>query len=575
MKINNIFTALAAAVLLTFSSCYDMDRYPEDKLSSGTFFKTQDHADQAMMGVYNQLKTDHTFGIQFALDCLGGVGTGFDNYSYFNFMKGTYDVANSWVLNKWKYLYEGVTRANIVLQNIDNVDMSDQLKAQYKGEAKFLRALFYNSLMSFFGGVPIYDENFIVAADFNNMLNPRESEETVRSLILSDLDEAINTLPKSWDSPNYGRATSGAAQALKGKVLLFNKQYSEAAKCFEAVKNSGQYALYDDYAGLFLPGGDESNEMIFAIQNLGGVGFNYGMPMCFYMGTRASFGSCWNNAMVSTYFVDSYEWKDGRPFDWEEVVPGFTTNNDIKNATFGSVITGGTKVTRYTDKKETLLEMYANRDPRMNATVILPYTWYGGWYKNAPHDCEYVVPFISSDMKHPVDGNHMIRVQGNYYYYPWRKFVPEYDMDGAITNRSHTPINFPLIRYADVLLMLAECYNEMGDQEGAVRLINEVRARPSVNMPGLNSGPAWLKATTKEEVFERIRHERAVEFAGEGLSFDDMRRWGLLETLNGRKEVYVNGTVHFTRSTSSRDYLWPIPSDEIFQNPSLTQNPGW
>lgn len=121
---------------------------------------------------------------------------------------------------------------------------------------------------------------------------------------------------------------------MKGKVLLYNKQYADAAACFEAVISSGNYALYNDYENLFKPGGDDSNEMIFAVQNMGGVGTDIGMPMTFYMGTRASFGSCWNNVMVTTDFVDSYEWKDGRPFDWEEVVPGFTTDNSIKDKTF-------------------------------------------------------------------------------------------------------------------------------------------------------------------------------------------------------------------------------------------------
>ena len=148
-------------------------------------------------------------------------------------------------------------------------------------------------------------------------------------------------------------------------------------------------------------------------------------------------------------------------------------------------------------------------------------------------------------------------------------------MDGALNNRAHTPINFPLIRYADVLLMLAECENELGNQAEAVKLINQVRARKSVNMPGINSGPAWLKANTKEEVFARIRHERAVELAGEGLSFSDMKRWHLLETLNGKKENDITGKFRYERVVTSRDYLWPIPADEIEKNDKLVQNPGW
>ena len=135
-------------------------------------------------------------------------------------------------------------------------------------------------------------------------------------------------------------------------------------------------------------------------------------------------------------------------------------------------------------------------------------------------------------------------------------------------------INERAIRYADVLLMLAECYNQTDQQTKAVDLINQVRAR--VDMPGLNSGPSYLQATTKEQVFERIRHERAVELAGEGLSFSDMKRWGLLETLAGEVKGFT-GQFYYNRVVQSRDYLWPIPNNEIQKNPSLKedQNPGW
>jgi len=228
-------------------------------------------------------------------------------------------------------------------------------------------------------------------------------------------------------------------------------------------------------------------------------------------------------------------------------------------------------VATYPAAKDKLLEMYNKRDPRMMASIIMPYTTYKGWYSNAPMDTEYVITEKSGQTN---EKNGFIRVNGNYEMYLWRKFVAEYDMNGAINNREDTPINFPLIRYADVLLMLAECYNQTDQQTKAVDLINQVRAR--VDMPGLNSGPSYLQATTKEQVFERIRHERAVELAGEGLSFSDMKRWGLLETLAGEVKGFT-GQFYYNRVVQSRDYLWPIPNNEIQKNPSLKedQNPGW
>ncbi len=213
--------------------------------------------------------------------------------------------------------------------------------------------------------------------------------------------------------------------------------------------------------------------------------------------------------------------------------------------------------------------MYAQRDPRMMASIILPYTHYEGWAKNASADHEYV---IAKGMGIPANYG-LINVNGNHEAYLWRKFVPEADMNGAINNRADTPINFPSCVLADVLLMQAECLNELGKSDEAVALINQVRAR--AGMPGLNSGPDHLRASSKDEVFARIRHERAVELCCEGHSFADMKRWHLLETLNGKEERYITGAKSlYTRKVIDRDYLWPIPVGEIDKNPFLSRTPA-
>ena len=570
-------TILSAALALTMSltGCYDLDRYPTDKLSSGTYFKTEDHAKSAMMGIYSRMQNDNVFGLQFSMDCLGGIAMGYDNASYTNIMSGTYDVTNGQVSSKWTNLYEGIARTNIFLRNVDGCAMSDGLKAQYKAEARFMRALFYNELLNFFGGVPYYDETTDVSKDFANMKNPRSTADQIRQYILADL-QAAEALPETWDAANHGRATKWAARALEGKVYLYNKQYAEAKTCFEDVIQHSGSSLYGDYAGLFLPGGDDSSEMIFAIQNMGGVGTDYGMPMCFYMGTRASYGSCWNNVMVATTFADSYEWKDGRPFSWKEYFAGteladYETNNATKAKFFNSTFKGS-KITAYTTYKDQIKQLYADRDPRMTATLITPYSDYIAWYKNKEHPSIFALPVNTVQ-----DGNGFIRVNGNFNCYLWRKFVPEGNMGGAINLRDDTPINFPLIRYADVLLMMAECEWALNNDAVAIDYINQVRQRPSVMMPKLtwNGVDSPVNVKTHDEVFARLRHERAVELAGEGLSFNDMKRWGLLETLNGKAENEITGKTRYKRVVRSRDYLWPIPSTEIEKNAELTQNPGW
>ena len=560
---------------MSLTGCYDLDRYPTDKLSSGTYFKTEDHAKSAMMGIYSRMQNDNVFGLQFSMDCLGGIAMGYDNASYTNIMSGTYDVTNGQVSSKWTNLYEGIARTNIFLRNVDGCAMSDGLKAQYKAEARFMRALFYNELLNFFGGVPYYDETTDVSKDFANMKNPRSTADQIRQYILADL-QAAEALPETWDAANHGRATKWAARALEGKVYLYNKQYAEAKTCFEDVIQHSGSSLYGDYAGLFLPGGDDSSEMIFAIQNMGGVGTDYGMPMCFYMGTRASYGSCWNNVMVATTFADSYEWKDGRPFSWKEYFAGteladYETNNATKAKFFNSTFKGS-KITAYTTYKDQIKQLYADRDPRMTATLITPYSDYIAWYKNKEHPSIFALPVNTVQ-----DGNGFIRVNGNFNCYLWRKFVPEGNMGGAINLRDDTPINFPLIRYADVLLMMAECEWALNNDAVAIDYINQVRQRPSVMMPKLtwNGVDSPVNVKTHDEVFARLRHERAVELAGEGLSFNDMKRWGLLETLNGKAENEITGKTRYKRVVRSRDYLWPIPSTEIEKNAELTQNPGW
>ena len=182
-------------------------------------------------------------------------------------------------------------------------------------------------------------------------------------------------------------------------------------------------------------------------------------------------------------------------------------------------------------------------------------------------------------LDHNLSGNAnggTIQNNAGWVSYLYRKFVTEGDQGGAISNRLHTPFAFPLIRFADVLLMLSEAYNEAGQLDKAVTEFNKVRYR--VGMPGLNSGPEWMVVSNKEQMAERIRKERAVEFAGEGLRFSDLRRWGYEiahKTLNNVDAVNIYGEPIYTHLFTERDMLWPIPGVERERNKELTQNPGW
>lgn len=497
------------------------------------------------------------------------IGIGYDRQSFPELANGAM-TSNSWLVrNKWPDCYDGIAQANNFIMNVSQMtdEMIDaETKAIYLGEAKFLRSIFYFELLNFFGGVPIYDETTDISVEFNNMLKPRNTPEEVRNFILTDLQEAINVLPLSWDGAEKGRATRSSAYAIRGRVHLYNSKYDLAVSDFEEViKPEYGHELYNDYAGLFLPGGDESSEMIFAVQNLGGLGQNNGMIFGRYLGTRSSFGSCWNNSMPSIELVNMYEYQDGTDIDWDAVFPGFSTSDDVKKAVFESKLSDDlTTVVEYPAELDKLKALYGNLDPRCAATVITPYSEYLGWTSNQAKMMTWV---LASGTK---EANGFIRHNRSWYVYVWRKFVPAGNMDGLIDSRDHVPINYPIIRLADVYLMMAECYNQLDDQAKAADYINMVRQRESVNMPAITE-------TTKDDIFKRIVRERAVELAGEGLRYNDLRRWQLAgEYVDGTTVRELTGEKLYDRVfDETRDYLWPIPFGEIEKNPDLDQNPNW
>lgn len=565
-------------MLISFNGCYDLNTYPGDKLGEGLFWKTEEHAKQGLMGIYGMLRMNQAYGYQFLFDHISDLAYGYDYYMMY---LGTYSDRSSEIQEKWQYMYDGIQRANSFIRSVSEMDaISEDQKNAYIGESKFLRGMFYFTLLDLYGGVPYYDETTNLNVEYLDLKKPRSSAEDIRAYILSDLDEAIKYLPVKHADSDYGRATKGAAYALRGKVNLYNKEWKKAISDFEEIvynkSDNYGYALDADYARIFkLYNGAKSPEMVFAIQNKSGVGTEYGMQLQALMGTRSAFGSCWNTTVPSTQLADMYEFPDGRPFDWDEIFPGYNTMTPEERMELLSVeIDGSGAVVGVRNADTTkILSAYTNRDPRMMATLIVPYSIYPGCIgKTEPRDMLFA-------LDHYIQGNEnqgTIRNNKGWVSYLYRKFVVEYDLGGAISDRIHTPFEFPLIRFADVLLMLAEAYNEDGQLNNAVTEFNKVRAR--VNMPGLNSGPAWMAVANRDQMAERIRKERAVEFVGEGLRFSDLRRWGwevASAAMSNVKAVDIYGGYLYEHKFSERDMLWPIPGVEIERNPSLTQNPGW
>lgn len=578
MKIRII--ALAATSALMTLSCESLDYTPSDQMSGTTFWKTEDHARQAAVGLYAAMKAQWCFGMEFTFDMCSDIADGTTPWA--DISRGTSFASNSGgVQNHWQYLYELVHRSNTVIRNVASMPISPETIDRVTGEAKFLRALAYFRMLNAWGGVPYYDQTCDINEEFASLDSPRCTADELRTHIIDDLTDAIAKLPVAWDAADRGRATRGAAYALRGKVYLFNRQWAEAVSDFEEIvydrSASYGYSLHPDYNELFrLYNGRTSPEMIFSIQSIDGNTAGYALDIVSYFGNKSTMRLIASNCIVpSTTLVDMYEWLDGSPFDWDDLFPGFNDGGSQLRRKYMSVAIdqGSTVVTSTLDcDTSRVMDAYRLRDPRLCLNVITPYSHYLGTDAGStPMDKQFVLADASKGGA-PMEAMAFIRNSEGWNSYFWRKWIPTGNLDGYWGEYNRTPYEFPLIRLGDVLLMLAEAYNESGETDKAEAEVNKVRAR--AGMPGLNSGAAWLAVSGHDDMAGRIRRERALELAGEGQRYWDLRRWGLLEE-SVKDATDIFGDLMYTRSYQPRHELWPIPLVEMERNPNLVQNEGW
>lgn len=574
------YIALYAAIAAVCGGCESLDYTPGDQMSGQTFWQTEDHARQAAVGMYAAMKEPWCFGMEFTFDMCSDLADGTAPWS--DVSRGdAFSSNSSGVQNHWQYLYELVHRANTVIRNVAGMPISQQTIDRVTGEARFLRAMAYFRMLNCWGGVPYYDETCDINEEFAHLDAPRCTADELRGYILDDLTDAIRKLPVSWDAADLGRATRGAAYALRGKVYLFNRQWDEAVADFEEIvynkTNNYGYSLHPDYNDLFrLYNGRHSDEMIFSIQSIDGNTAGYALDIVSYFGNKSTMRLIAGNRIVpSTTLVDMYENPDGSQFDWDDVFPGFNAGDSQMRRRLMCVAInqGSTEVTTTLGSDTTkVMDAYRLRDPRLCLNVITPYSHYLGTDAgSSPMDKQFVLADPTKGGA-PMEAMAFIRNSEGWNSYFWRKWIPTGNLDGYWGEYTRTPYEFPLIRLGDVLLMLAEAYNESGATDKAVIELNKVRER--VGMPGLDSGPAWLAVNGKEDMAERIRRERAFELAGEGQRYWDLKRWGLLEQ-SVKNATDIFGDLMYTRTYQERHQLWPIPLVEMERNLSLTQNPGW
>ena len=579
MKAKNIISAFLGGALL-LSSCESLDYTRPDQLSSVTFWKTEAHAKQGAVGLYQAMMQTWCFGLEFAFDMCTDLADGtspFADISHGTSFASTSDA----VQNHWQYLYELVHRSNTVIRNVSKMDINKTTIDQITGEAKFFRAMAYFRMLNCWGGVPYYDETCIIEQEFATVTKQRSSVEEIRQHVIDDLTDAIAKLPVSWASSDYGRATKGAAYALRGKVYLFNKEWPKAIADFEEIvynkSNNYGYALHANYGNLFrLYNGARSNEMIFAIQSIDGNVAGYALNIVGFFGNKATMRLIASNCIVpSTKLVDLYEKPDGQKFNWDDVLPGFNTGDSQfrRKCLAVAINNASTEITSTLDCDTAKVSaIYNNRDPRLCWNVITPFSHYLGTDAGSnPRDKQFVIVDPTKGGA-PMEAQSFIRNSEGWNSYFWRKWIPTGNLDGYWGEYNRTPYEFPLLRLGDVLLMLAEAYNENNETAKAIIEVNKIRTR--VNMPGLNSGPTWLEVNGKDEMTQRIRDERARELAGEGQRYWDLRRWGILQSTV--KDAYdILGDLMYKRAYQSRHEIWPIPFVEMERNRNLVQNKDW
>ncbi|HXH99905.1 MAG TPA: RagB/SusD family nutrient uptake outer membrane protein [Sphingobacteriaceae bacterium] len=265
-----ILYVILIGIIMTGCSDELLELQPNDRFTEDTFWKTQEHVQLGINACYQTLRQPGLYGGGVPLILLESVSP--NSYNYTNSLgvraitESNHNPSTAGIIsNLWSSCYAGIGRTNTLLDRIEPIPMDAALKERIKGEAKFLRALFYFTLVNNYGGVPLILNEPNVAA---HSLLPRNTKTQVITQVLKDLAEASagTVLPLTYTAGNIGRATRGAALSLKTRVLLYNENWQEAATTAKQVMALNTYSLFANYRNLFLPDNENNNEVVFDVQ---------------------------------------------------------------------------------------------------------------------------------------------------------------------------------------------------------------------------------------------------------------------------------------------------------------------
>lgn len=615
MKRNIIILGIIS--LLASVSCKDMlNISPNDQIASGNMWANESLADKGMAGLYRNFYKKDLSRIQLRYNDFDGInrqgwmGMGFetdfvsDNYPLMALSRSKKDATEFLIWYEWKWAYTSIHQINDALANLHKAGLSTEKYERYICEAKFLRAWFYTRLNRIYGGmgsdtrdyvgVPLYLEVISESQCTKGQSSPAE----VWGAVIQDLTDCIScaNFPDNTLTANYGRPSKGAAYALRGMAYIYMDKWPEAVSDFEKVAECGYGYWEGKYIDFFHYNNEKNKEMIFPLQFGEEAGFCDNLQLM--IGGRDTWNS-WSNARPSSDFVDYFQNADGTEFRWENV-EGLEAWNDLTpeqrevfflrdgikskpwKATEKSTLDeriakiGQDIFNRYylDDGNEARIrKAYDNRDPRLKDIVLTPYEPYDT-FKDASDNGGKIQ--VGKELRWPFlnEGND----GGDYYIgslqsmYVYKKY--SYNKPDDLTDRLRCPTDWPLIRYTDVALLLAESYVHTGNTTGAAEIVNRIRTR---------AGMPPTKASGEEELLEAIRYERRVELCLEGQNYFDEWRWGTYRKMKFQgKDTYggqswwkewegYNYNWYYTDSM----YPWPAPAGECQRNPNLRRNPEW
>lgn len=438
--------------------------------------------------------------------------------------------SDGFVNDVYKTCYKGIARVHQVMAQLaeyKGTDISADDRNFMLGQCKALRGYYYYWLYQCYKEVPLVTE--LLTTD--NMYLPKASRTEIYNQIAKDFDEAISELPDLpySDGKVSGRITPSAVKVLKGRLMIMNAyddkgvadptKMKEVVSLLESVKG---YDLSENFRDNFVSSRQlASPEIIFSVRYLSP---NRNNDLDLYFGA-------WATNIVMRNLVDEYECTDG--LEWSKSPLAVPVDESLINTSDGSL-----KEKQKAEREK----LFQNRDPRLAQTIA-----HSG-VLNFPEKDDYPDEVAASNS--PSGFSIMKLIQPS-------KNSPGYD--------TNTDPDVILVRYAHVLLMIAEAENEAnGPTEKAYAAINKIRARSE--MPPL---PASL---SKDQMRERIRHEWRVETAFEGLHYFHMKQWKTLPKVNDMIDP-----MYGTKSVFKPEfYFWPIPQGEIDKAGGiLVQDPAY